>query len=341
MSATYKNILVIINPASGNNEPILNTLNDVFQKYEDVYWDVRITHKAGDAARLATEAAASGADLVAAYGGDGTVGEVARGLAGTHVPLAVLPGGTGNSLAVSLHIPINLAAAAELIFNSVPQPVDLGEANGKQFILRADMGVSTRMTQQASREMKDRFGLLAYVIGAIQALGQPEQITFRMTIDGEQVETQGIACIITNHNELGAYNQRLTMNVNPGDGLLDMFILTDIGSALAAAAQQLVQQTPKKNPAVCSTGRQRNSESKPTRYRIIHSMAIPPARLRSQCGCCRAPFRCWSRRRLNKDGLAADPVRRGPGVHEHSASHRHVERIRLAIDGQRRPLGNG
>ncbi len=248
MSAAYKNILVIINPASGNNEPILNTLNDVFKNYEDVFWDVRITHGAGDGARLAKEAVASGADLVAAYGGDGTVGEVARGLVGTNVPLAVLPGGTGNSLAVSLRIPINLAAAAELIFNSVPQAIDLGEANGEQFILRADMGVSTRMTQQASRDMKDRFGMLAYVIGAIQALGQPEQITFRMTIDGEKIETQGIACIITNHNELGAYNERLTMNVDPGDGLLNMFILTDVGSMLAAAAQQLVQPNPEEPP---------------------------------------------------------------------------------------------
>jgi diacylglycerol kinase (ATP) len=238
MSAAFKHIQVIINPAAGNNEPILNTLNDVFSPH-DVFWDVSLTHKAGDGERLARQAVENGADLVGAYGGDGTVGEVARGLIGSEVPLAILPGGTGNSLAVSLRIPINLADAARSIFESVVQPIDLGEANGQRFILRADSGVSTRMTQQASREMKDRFGLLAYVIGAIQALGQPEQITYRLTIDGEQVETEGIACIITNHNELGAHNERLSLNVDPGDGLLDLFVIRDVGSTLAAAAQLL------------------------------------------------------------------------------------------------------
>ncbi|HLV36939.1 MAG TPA: diacylglycerol kinase family protein [Spirillospora sp.] len=238
MSAAFKHIQVIINPAAGNNEPILNTLNDVFSQY-DVFWDVSLTHKAGDGEQLARQAVENGADLVGAYGGDGTVGEVARGLIGSEVPLAVLPGGTGNSLAVSLRIPINLADAVKSIFESTVQPIDLGEANGQRFILRADSGVSTRMTQQTSREMKDRFGLLAYVIGAIQALGQPEQIIYRMTIDGEQIETEGIACIITNHNELGAYNERLSLNVDPGDGLLDLFIIRDVGSTLAAAAQLL------------------------------------------------------------------------------------------------------
>src|SRR5690606_33636656 len=101
MSAAFKHIQVIINPAAGNNEPILNTLNDVFSQY-DVFWDVSLTHKAGDGEQLARQAVENGADLVGAYGGDGTVGEVARGLIGSEVPLAVLPGGTGNSLAVSL-----------------------------------------------------------------------------------------------------------------------------------------------------------------------------------------------------------------------------------------------
>jgi diacylglycerol kinase family enzyme len=58
-----------------------------------------------------------------------------------------------------------------------------------------------------------------------------------MMIDGESVETEGIACIVTNLNELGAYSQRLNLNVDPGDGLLDLFILKDVGSAVVAAAQ--------------------------------------------------------------------------------------------------------
>jgi diacylglycerol kinase family enzyme len=54
MSVPYRRIRIIINPASGKNEPILNTLNDAFQGYE-LEWEVRITHKFGDATRLAQE----------------------------------------------------------------------------------------------------------------------------------------------------------------------------------------------------------------------------------------------------------------------------------------------
>ena len=66
---------------------------------------------------------------------------------------------------------------------------------------------------------------------------QPETITFRMIIDGQPVEAQGIGCIVTNLNELGTYSQRFKVNVDPGDGLLDLFVIKDVGSTLAAAAQ--------------------------------------------------------------------------------------------------------
>ncbi len=67
----YPKVHVVINPAAGQDEPILNVLNHVFHP-AGVDWDNSLTHKSGDATRLAAEAAASGVDLVAAYGGDGT-----------------------------------------------------------------------------------------------------------------------------------------------------------------------------------------------------------------------------------------------------------------------------
>lgn len=238
METAFKHVQVVINPAAGNNEPILNTLNDVFKEY-DLHWDVSITHKPGDGERLAKAAIDAGADLVAAYGGDGTQGEVARGMANTGVPMAVLPGGTANALAMGLGIPFDLPSAVRTIFTSRVEPIDLGEANGFTFILRADVGMSTRVAQQANRELKDRFGLLAYVLAGLQAFGQPELIKFSLTIDGEQIEAEGIACIVTNHNELGGLGLKFTPNVSASDGVLDAFVVKDTGSVLAAAANQL------------------------------------------------------------------------------------------------------
>src|SRR5689334_18509397 len=93
--AMYKRIHVIVNPAAGKDTPILGTLNKTFAD-TGIDWDIFVTKGAGDAHRLAKEAASAGVDAVAVNGGDGTVMEVASGLMNTNVPLAILPGGTAN-----------------------------------------------------------------------------------------------------------------------------------------------------------------------------------------------------------------------------------------------------
>ena len=77
-----KRIHVVINPASGQDQYILNTINRVFHE-AGIAWEVSITQKSGDASRFAAKAAVEGVDVVAAYGGDGSVMEVAEGLMGT------------------------------------------------------------------------------------------------------------------------------------------------------------------------------------------------------------------------------------------------------------------
>ena len=103
----FKKIHLIVNPTSGQPKPILHIVNDVLHKH-DLDWNVSVTHKDGHGARLAQEAVQAGADLVAAYGGDGTVKDVINGLMAGDVPLAILPGGTGNALAHELNIPRDL-----------------------------------------------------------------------------------------------------------------------------------------------------------------------------------------------------------------------------------------
>ena len=94
-----KRVQVIINPTAGQDQAILGTLNRVFHD-ADITWDVSITNKAGDARRFARAAVEAGVDIVAAYGGDGTVMEVATGLIGSTVPLAIFPGGTANVMSL-------------------------------------------------------------------------------------------------------------------------------------------------------------------------------------------------------------------------------------------------
>jgi len=241
----YKNIQIVINPASGNDEPMLNILNDVFKEH-DVEWDARITHKKGDGERLAREFAASGADLVMAYGGDGTQREVAKGLTGTGVPMCILPGGTVNALAVELGLPLQLANAAQLVFQPEAQvrKIDVIQTESDFFLLRAATGLAGSLSAATDRDLKDRFGWLAYLIGSLRSLTQPEVNQYTLTIDGEKIEKEGIACLLTNSNTLGILGLSLSNEVRIDDGLMDIFlidgnwqqlILPAIGTALTTA----------------------------------------------------------------------------------------------------------
>ena len=87
----YQRIYLVLNPAAGGDEPIINRINDVFRP-AGIQWDVGITHKYGDAQELARQAAKAGYDLVAGYGGDGTQHEIANGLIGTGVTMGCCQG---------------------------------------------------------------------------------------------------------------------------------------------------------------------------------------------------------------------------------------------------------
>ena len=225
----FNNVHVIINPASGQDQPILNTLNSVFRA-AGLDWDISITYGAGDATRLAAEAAAAGVDIVAVYGGDGAVMEAASGLIGTGVPLAILPGGTNNVVSVELGIAKELVGAAALLggASSKLRTVDMGRANDKHnFILRVGMGYEAEINKGADREMKDKYGGFAYSIAGLKALKNPPIATYRMELDGEVVEMEGLWCMVANSASLGIPGVNLVHDIDVGDGLLDVIMVRE------------------------------------------------------------------------------------------------------------------
>lgn len=235
----FDRVFVVVNPASGQDATILNTLNSVFRAAE-IAWDIGITKKSGDAARLAKEAAEGAlADIVAVYGGDGTVMEAASGLMGTQMPLAILPGGTNNVMSVELGIPKDLVKAAGLIGSASARlrSVDMGQANDQLFILRIGIGYEAEINELADREMKDRFGGLAYTLAGLKALKNPPIAKYRLTLDGEVEELEGLWCMIANSASLGIPNVGVAQGVDVGDGLLDVIVIRkrDLDSLLSLA----------------------------------------------------------------------------------------------------------
>jgi len=223
-----RKIHVIVNPASGQPQPILHTLNSIFHPL-GIDWEIFITKQSGDAERYARQAAAAGVDVVATFGGDGTVMESARGLFGSETPLAILPGGTANLMSVELGIPKNLAQAAAIAADpkSHVRVVDAGLFGDKTyFLLRVSLGFGARKVEIADRDLKDRYGVLAYSIGALKALTQTQLAHYRLTLDGQSYETQGVTCLVDNAGNIGFAGLGLK-SILVDDGLLDVIVVRD------------------------------------------------------------------------------------------------------------------
>jgi diacylglycerol kinase family enzyme len=128
--------------------------------------DVVLTKRGGHATHLARGAAHEGIDLVVALGGDGTVNEVVNGLAGTAVPMAILPGGGVNVLARSLGVPTDpIEATAHLlrIRDHPPRRVPLGRADGRFFTFSCGVGLDGAIVQQVEgRRALKRAGRTGY-----------------------------------------------------------------------------------------------------------------------------------------------------------------------------------
>jgi YegS/Rv2252/BmrU family lipid kinase len=195
----------------------------------DVEWDVFFTKKVGDGELLTRRALDEGADVIAAYGGDGTVAEVGGAMAGSGVPLAILPGGTANVMSVELGIPWTFGEAVNVLCYEelTLRPIDVGKVDDRHFILRLSMGLEARMVEGADRSLKDRLGTLAYALSALKAISTPQIIHFDFEIDGQTLSEDGIACVVANSANLGRAGMQLSPDVAVNDGKLDVFVVND------------------------------------------------------------------------------------------------------------------
>ncbi|MEM6278615.1 MAG: diacylglycerol kinase family protein [Verrucomicrobiota bacterium] len=220
-------VMVVVNPAPSRRIPLLAILNQAFRD-AGIHWDISITHGTGDGCRLAKEAAEKGFEVVAVYGGDGTVMEVASGLVGTNVPLLILGGGTGNLVASELRLPNDLERACDLICGDTyrTKHIDVGMMGEKPFLLRIGCGIEVGVVQEATRELKDQFGKWAYVFAAIKMLQEVPEADYEIVLDGnETVQSSGVACVVANAGTVGVGRLTLAPSVDVNDGKLDVFLL--------------------------------------------------------------------------------------------------------------------
>jgi diacylglycerol kinase (ATP) len=165
--------LVVINPIAGPGRTrtigaCVDLAKTVLSTH-DYDADVRVTSGPDDANRLSGDAVRSGVDLIVAWGGDGTVNGCAAAAAGTEVPLAIIPGGSGNGLARDLQIPLNATKALHIAATGAVRAIDAGDLHGSLFFNVAGIGFDARIADRLAAPGARR-GLLGYVMATMSEL---------------------------------------------------------------------------------------------------------------------------------------------------------------------------
>ncbi len=163
-------------------------------------------------------------DLVIIGGGDGTLNAIVDSLVEMQLPLGILPLGTANDLARTLSIPNTISEACQVIAEGEVKYIDLGWVNGKHFFNVASVGLSVKITQNLSKDSKRRWGILAYVFSAIQAIGQTRPFKAEIRCQGESIKVKTIQIAIGNGRYYGG-GMAVVEDAKIDDQRLDLYSL--------------------------------------------------------------------------------------------------------------------
>jgi YegS/Rv2252/BmrU family lipid kinase len=166
-----------------------------------------------------------GAELVFAWGGDGTVQRCLDVLAGTGTPLAIVPAGTANLLATNLGIPGDIEEAVATGLRGTRRAIDVGRLNGERFGVMAGAGFDAAMIRDADAGLKDKVGRIAYVwTGARNIAMQPFEAKIR--VDGATWFDDTTSCVLVGNvgNLFGGVEA--FDDARPDDGMLELGVVT-------------------------------------------------------------------------------------------------------------------
>ncbi len=237
-----KKILFIVNPISGGKNK--NRIPDLIDRHlskSKFEYRILFTERVEHGYMLAKAALKEGYDIVVAVGGDGTVNEVAKALLNSETTLGIIPFGSGNGLARSLKIPLNISKAILIINDLYTDKIDAASFNEDYFFNVSGTGFDALISQSFAKN-KTR-GLFGYVGTTFKEMKRYVPSNYKINLDGNVIERKAFIISIANSAQYGngAY---IAPRADVKDGILDVIIVKPIAwySIPFAASKMFTKQ---------------------------------------------------------------------------------------------------
>jgi YegS/Rv2252/BmrU family lipid kinase len=220
-------LALLVNPASGGGRA-LRLLPEIERELDQrrIVFRVERTRDAHHAIEEALRAADAG-EVPVVVSGDGLVGLVGGELAGSEIPLGIIPGGRGNDLARVLGIPKDAAGAVEVLARGETRRIDVGEANGQRFLGIASCGFDSEANRIANRARLVR-GKLVYAYAALRALISWKPARFTVRIGEDRLRFTGYTVAAANSKAYGG-GMFLAPDADLSDGEFDIVLVGKVG----------------------------------------------------------------------------------------------------------------
>jgi diacylglycerol kinase (ATP) len=214
--------LFIINPVSGGKKK--DAVPDMVDKNLDkTVFDYQIVYSDGVShAHVIAADARNRFDLIVAVGGDGTVNEVASGIAGSNTALGILPFGSGNGLSRFLGIPMDAGKAIKNLNNWNLQSIDAAKVDGEWFFNIAGMGFDAHISEVFSHKKARGFG--TYIKSSFSEVVNYKAENYRIVIDGKVYEREAFMVSFANSSQYGN-NAHVSPGASIQDGMVDVCII--------------------------------------------------------------------------------------------------------------------
>ena len=221
-------VAVIINPIAGGGRDSVGARVDLARRAAadcGETADVTVTEARGHARALARAARANGARRIIAWGGDGTINEVAGEVAFSGLPIGIVPAGSGNGLARVLGLHQKPLAALRTALGGTPRAIDAGEIAGRLFVNLAGIGFDAHVAARFNAGSTVR-GVRGYVLQTARSLLRYQPRQYRLVTDGQSTTVRALFIVVANGREFGN-GMLIAPDARIDDGALEVVVVEE------------------------------------------------------------------------------------------------------------------